>query len=131
MRLWNIHPKYLDAKGITAVWREALLAKKVLQGKTTAYKNHPDLNKFKIQKDPVRSINAYLFYIWKESKKRNYKFDKRKLGRTFNYKKIKIPKKRIKQEFEILKNRLKIRDIKKYKEIKNVKKAEPHPLIRC
>lgn len=33
MRLWTLHPKYLDTKGLVALWREALLAQKVLQGK--------------------------------------------------------------------------------------------------
>ena len=28
MRLWTLHPKYLDAKGLVALWREALLAQK-------------------------------------------------------------------------------------------------------
>ena len=39
MRLWSIHPKYLDCKGLVALWREALLAKKVLRGKTRKYAN--------------------------------------------------------------------------------------------
>ncbi|WP_368086417.1 pyrimidine dimer DNA glycosylase/endonuclease V [Nitrosomonas sp. Nm34] len=26
MRLWSIHPKYLDAKGLLALWREGLQA---------------------------------------------------------------------------------------------------------
>ena len=40
MRIWSLHPKYLDAKGIVALWRETLLAKHVLEGKTKGYKNH-------------------------------------------------------------------------------------------
>ncbi|MEM3714836.1 MAG: pyrimidine dimer DNA glycosylase/endonuclease V [Nitrososphaeria archaeon] len=40
MRLWSIHPKYLDQKGLVACWREGLLAKKVLLGKVKGYKNH-------------------------------------------------------------------------------------------
>ena len=32
MRLWTLHPQYLDAQGLTALWRESLLARKVLQG---------------------------------------------------------------------------------------------------
>jgi len=31
MRLWTIHPKYLDRQGLLALWREALLAQKVLR----------------------------------------------------------------------------------------------------
>ncbi|HKZ12022.1 MAG TPA: pyrimidine dimer DNA glycosylase/endonuclease V [Rhodanobacteraceae bacterium] len=27
MRLWSLHPRYLDSKGLTAAWREALLAR--------------------------------------------------------------------------------------------------------
>ena len=30
MRLWTLHPKYLDAQGLVALWREALLARAVL-----------------------------------------------------------------------------------------------------
>ena len=37
MRLWTLHPKYLDPQGLVALWREALLARAVLQGKTRGY----------------------------------------------------------------------------------------------
>jgi len=47
MRIWSLHPKYLDAKGLVALWRETLLAKNVLEGKTTGYRNHPQLERFK------------------------------------------------------------------------------------
>ena len=29
MRIWSIHPRYLDARGLVALWREALLARAV------------------------------------------------------------------------------------------------------
>jgi len=34
MRLWSLHPKYLDPQGLVALWREGLLAKVVLRGET-------------------------------------------------------------------------------------------------
>ncbi len=43
MRLWTLHPKHLDARGLVALWREALLAQKVLRGATRGYKHHPQL----------------------------------------------------------------------------------------
>lgn len=46
MRLWTISFKYLDAKGLVALWREALLAKNVLAGLIKGYKNHPQLDRF-------------------------------------------------------------------------------------
>lgn len=30
MRLWSVHPGWLDAKGLVAAWREGLLARAVL-----------------------------------------------------------------------------------------------------
>jgi hypothetical protein len=61
MRLWSLHPKYLDRAGLLAVWREGLLAQQVLMGNTKGYKNHPQLNRFKEQGDKVLLfISAYL-----------------------------------------------------------------------
>lgn len=37
MRIWSLHPSYLDAKGLVALWRETLLAQKVLLGATVGY----------------------------------------------------------------------------------------------
>jgi len=52
MRLWTLHPKYLDAKGLVALWREALLAQKVLRGKTRGYRHHPQLFRFAKTNNP-------------------------------------------------------------------------------
>jgi len=69
MRIWSLHPKYLDTKGLVELWRETLLAKHVLEGKTKGYKNHPQLNRFKIYSKPLEAINFYLnIYIRKQLK---------------------------------------------------------------
>ena len=60
MRLWSLHPGYLDCKGLVALWREGLLAQKVLLGATKGYRNHPQLDRFKLQTDPIAAIAAYL-----------------------------------------------------------------------
>ena len=60
MRIWSLHPKYLDSKGFVALWRETLLAKNVLEGKTKGYKNHPQLERFKNCQYPLEAINSYL-----------------------------------------------------------------------
>ena len=36
MRLWTVHPKFLDAKGLVALWREGLLAQKAAERTTSA-----------------------------------------------------------------------------------------------
>ena len=47
MRLWSVHPRHLDRQGLTACWREGLLAQKVLTGTTRGYRNHPQLTRFR------------------------------------------------------------------------------------
>jgi hypothetical protein len=79
MRLWSIHPKYLDRAGLLAVWREGLLAKKVLEGKTKGYKNHPQLIRFRTSSDPLTNINRYLSVIYYEAVTRGYEFSAKKI----------------------------------------------------
>lgn len=79
MRLWSLHPKYLDTAGLLGAWREGLLAQAVLLDKTRGYKNHPQLTRFKLANDPIASIGVYLTYLWVEGSIRGYRFDSRKI----------------------------------------------------
>ncbi len=82
MRLWTVHPRYLDAKGLVAAWREALLAQKVLQGGTRGYTKHPQLTRFRQQADPLKSISTFLSVIAEEAQRRGYNFDSTKITTT-------------------------------------------------
>lgn len=128
MRLWSIHPQYLDTKGLLAVWREGLLAKKVLEGKTRGYKNHPQLIRFKNTKNPIKSICAYLTEILLESKKREYKFDESKI--TIEHSKLTVTSGQIDFERKHLLKKLYTRDKKKYLELRKAKEVKPHPMLK-
>jgi hypothetical protein len=130
MRLWSIHPKYLDVKGLSGLWRETLLARHIITGKTEAYKNHPQMNRFKALRKPLPAIDTYLKHIYIESCDRGYCFNRKKFGNRFRKAKINVKKGQIDYEFKILKKRLKIRAKDKYKELLKVKKIEPNPLFR-
>jgi hypothetical protein len=79
MRLWSLHPGYLDSRGLVALWREALLAREVLRGKTLGYRRHPQLDRFRAHAAPISAINAYLTEVHAEATKRGYAFDRTKL----------------------------------------------------
>ena len=79
MRLWSIHPRYLDRQGLVALWREGLLAQKVLAGKTNGYRFHPQLLRFRQSRDPLQSIGTYLHHVAEEASKRKYRFDRSKI----------------------------------------------------
>ncbi len=132
MRLWSLHPKYLDASGLVAVWREGLLAKKVLEGKTNGYTHHPQLKRFAATTDPISAITTYLFYIIKEADSRKYKFDHSKLEESKIDRGIKIivTSGQLNYEFIHLKNKLKLRNFLIYKEIEYIQKPQHHQLFK-
>ena len=129
MRLWTIHPEYLDRKGLLAVWREGLLAKKVLEGKTKGYKNHPQLNRFKKQKEPLEAINAYLYQIFLEAQRRGYRFNREKIEPLILKEKIPVNSGQVIYEFHHLLKKLEIRDKKTFEKIKNTRKIEVNPVF--
>jgi len=80
MRLWSIHPRYLDAKGLVALWREGLLARAVLRGETRGYRRHPQLERFRECIDPLGTLDGYLDEVLRESLERGYSFDAGKIS---------------------------------------------------
>lgn len=75
MRLWSLHPQHLDAKGLVALWREALLAQRVLQGRTRGYTRHPQLERFRAAPVPEAAIARYLRGVLAEAQARGYHFN--------------------------------------------------------
>lgn len=130
MRIWSIHPKYLDTKGLVALWRETLLAKHVLEGKTKGYRNHPQLNRFKRADKPIDSINQYLATVYNEALTRNYKFDKEKIDWNFEPSVMCVTTGQIKYEIAHLLNKLKIRDKDKFERLTNLEKIDQHPIFK-
>lgn len=130
MRLWCIHPKYLDTIGLVACWREGLLARKVLKGETKGYRNHPQLDRFKGQAEALPLIDSYLFAIYEEATKRGYAFNREKIGPTFSKRKINVTDGQLLYELTHLKHKLEKRAKEQYKLIKNVTAPEPHPMFR-
>lgn len=118
MRLWSLHPFLLDSKGLVALWREALLAKKVLEGKTKGYINHPQLIRFKEYHSPLIAINSYLYFVLEEAKKRNYRFEKTKIEETEIFEKIiPVSKGQIDYELKLLSYKLSKRDKGRLKQL--------------
>src|SRR5208283_119241 len=109
MRLWTLHPKYLDARGLVALWREALLAQKVLSGATRGYRHHPQLIRFAGQKNPPATLAAYLAAVHEEAGRRKYRFDASKIGRRRVRGKLKETHGQLLYEWRHLKRKLKRR----------------------
>ena len=129
MRLWSLHPKYLDSKGLVALWREGLLAQNVLLGNTKGYKHHPQLIRFQECTDPIAAIGSYLFCVQQEATHRKYNFDLSKIKRPDFTKQIAVNDKQLEFEFAHLKRKLEQRDLQKLLEINSIIIPQPHPLF--
>lgn len=125
MRLWSIHPSYLDPVGLIACWREAKLALAVLENRTKGYKNHSQLVRFKSTDDPVLFLKMYLKGLYDESIVRGYKFDKTCIAKSCEQK-MQVTESQILYEYRHLMNKLTKRNPKYCLLTLNVR---PHPLF--
>ena len=130
MRLWSVHPKYLDAAALVACWREALLAQKVLFGQTKGYKNHPQLLRFRNTQDATLSIGAFLLAIWQESQIRAYSFDKSRIVCPDKHIQMLVTDGQLRYEFEHLKAKVKLRSPEWMCHLMDVQEIEPNPIFQ-
>jgi hypothetical protein len=131
MRLWSLHPQYLDPQGLVALWREALLAQAVLRGKTRGYRHHPQLERFTSHGSPRLAINAYLDSIHEEAKRRGYSFDRSKVGPVRAIPRIAVTQGQLLYEWKHLLGKLSTRNPQLYAKWSGVTEPAHHPLFRA
>jgi hypothetical protein len=130
MRLWTIHPRHLDSKGLVAAWREALLAQKVLAGETKGYRHHPQLVRFQAQAEPRAAIATFLVGLADEAQSRGYRFDASKIAELRFSGQIEETSGQLAYEWGHLKAKLQVRAPEMAHRWRNLKQPEPHPLFR-
>lgn len=130
MRLWSLHPRYLDAKGLVALWREALLAQKVLRGKTRGYRFHPQLHRFRQHRRPLSAIAVYLKAIAREADSRGYHFDRRRIARARPVTKISVTIGQLRYELGHLRAKLRARKPQRLKLLPRLAEIRPHSLFK-
>src|SRR5689334_7002119 len=129
MRLWTLHPRYLDAKGLAAAWREALLAQKVLRGATRGYVHHPQLARFRSHEQPLRAIATFLETIAIEAHRRGYRFDVSKISRGRTQRPIRETRGQLLYEWKHLLSKLRVRSPETYHRLKRLERPHAHPLF--
>ena len=131
MRLWSVHPEYLDRQGLVALWREGLLGQKVLAGKTRGYCHHPQLIRFREAADPLAAIGSYLYEVAEEAGRRGYQFNRDKIERRLARRKpISVSRGQLRYEREHLLRKLKLRDPARHRSLLRTRAFRPHPSFR-
>jgi len=129
MRIWSLHPKYLDARGLVALWREALLAQAVLRGQTSGYAHHPQLRRFRDGSAPVGLIAEYLRAVHGESKTRGYRFAREKISSARARGQLTVTRGQLEFEWRHLMRKLATRDPSWGAHL-TAQSPRPHPLFR-
>lgn len=131
MRLWTIHPAYLDSRGLVALWREGLLAQRVLEGRTRGYRRHPQLDRFVAHRDVIGLIGAYLTGVETEAARRGYRFDRSKIVRPAKALIARVPVARgqVLYEWEHLMGKLRIRAPSLAESFREVTLPDLHPVF--
>ena len=130
MRLWTLHPRYLDAQGLVAAWREALLAQKVLAGATRGYTHHPQLTRFRTQPDPRAALARFLTGLADEAAVRGYRFDTSKILPLLGAGPIEETRGQLLYEWNHLQAKLRVRSPNVYRQHRDVELPEAHPLFQ-
>jgi hypothetical protein len=130
VRIWSLHPKYLDRAGLTAAWREALLAQKVLQGGTRGYRHHPQLARFRSHPDPEAAIGAFLRGLKEEASTRGYRFDGTKIAVAREPEILEVTTGQIAFELRHLVAKLERRAPERLDAVAMVESPMAHPLFR-
>jgi len=130
MRIWSLHPRYLDPRGLVAVWREALLAQAVLRGRTKGYRHHPQLARFRARPSPAGAIAEYLRGIHAESLARGYRFDAGRIGSHRDRGKATVTRGQLAYEWDHLVAKVGERDPAWRVRLESIVRPRPHPLFR-
>ena len=132
MRLWSLHPRYLDSRGLVALWREALLAQKTLASTSGGYSRHPQLERFRAQPHPLVTISCYLEAVLEESRRRGYNFDQQLIGQpTANVPPLKVTEGQLLYELARLSAKLERRAPAALEQLAGIDLPDPHPLFRA
>jgi len=130
VRLWTIHPQYLDTKGLVALWREALLAQAVLEGRTRGYARHPQLARFRRARTPVSAIACYLRAVHAEGRARGFRFEVGRIAGGGRVERLTVRRGQIRYEWDHLLAKLRKRDPQRFLDLQSVRTIRPHPLFR-
>lgn len=129
MRLWSLHPKYLDRRGLVALWRETLLAQAVLTGKTKGYRNHPQLVRFAGSPSPVGAIAEYLRGVHAESVERGYQFNFEKINPESGPESLPVTRGQLQYEWDHLVKKVQGRDPEWAVRLEPVVRPHTHPFF--
>lgn len=111
------------------MWREGLLAQAVLAGRTSGYRHHPQLVRFRAHPDPPAAVARFLGGIAAEAHQRDYRFDTAKIQAPPATFPIEETDGQLRYEWSHLLCKLRQRSPAVYQTWHELVSPDPHPLF--
>ncbi|MGO1770701.1 MAG: pyrimidine dimer DNA glycosylase/endonuclease V [Microbacterium sp.] len=127
MRLWSLHPRHLDRQGLTACWREGLLAQAVIADPRKGYSRHPQLQRFRAADEPLAAIGRYLGAVADEADARGYRFARGRIRVTGPAAALPVSTGQLAYEWAHLLAKLRRRSAEQWERWRSVDAPDPHP----
>jgi hypothetical protein len=108
MRIWSVHPCYLDTRGLGALWNETLVGRNSLRRREGGWYRHSQLNRFRDLPDADDILASYLELVYFESVARGFNYDRDLIGpvRKCFLQVIEVTEGQVKHELALLRGRL-------------------------
>lgn len=129
VRLWSVHPRYLDPAGLCGLWREALLAQAVVGGEKKGYRRHPQARRVLEERDPRGAIRSYLRGVWEEGCRRGYRLDPRRIAWWDREARMTVPRGQLEYELVLLAVKLEARAPCLAGRLPSLEDVLPHPAL--
>jgi len=131
VRLWTIHPRYLDDEALREAWRDGLNLRRALKIGSKAAEPCPDAAPWIAEsRQPVRALDLYLHAIHGEARRRGRSFDASKLGPVDTKTKIPIPSSWVSADWRDLRAIVAKRSPGFFPRIESVQRPHCHPAFR-
>ena len=131
MRVWTIHPRYLDRKELRLSWSSGLKALKVLSQPKIYNRFQSGLSVFRTQSEPLFALTSYLLEIAKEGKRRGMDMDVSNLPKLPKDFRLKIPVsvQRVRSDRQLLIKHLARIGKKHVEKFESMRASLTHPLF--
>lgn len=139
MRLWSLHPSYLDKQALQVCWADALQALEYYKQERAYMKGitndlspyfYPCLDRFRMTGSPIAHITNYLHGLCDESERRNTPFGRAKLPEFTPGLRLKVTDGQIAREEKLLLLQLNRRkQTQLWMDLFVAEYVQPHPLF--
>jgi len=130
VRLWTLHPRYLDDSTLREAWRDGLTARRRLAAGPDLNTSDPVLLELAATRKPLATVDRYLRSLFEEARRRGKAFDLSRLGTATDAQSIPISSERVRQDWAELMGVIERRDPDRHARLKNLQRPHCHPAFR-